>query len=301
MSARRASNKRAFVEDEDDRDAEGAEDIEIAQVVREDHEDQDQDDDDEEFIREEIEGNPTSVDIRSNGDTIEGYEGIPSVKIIKVVPLPHARSEVWSYFGFMASDEGEIQDKKKAICKICATTLSYSGNTTNLFTHLKAMHPEAKPQKMPPTNKAPKTGLRRNKRSLYDIVSGTPIISLDTSSQSLPETPAASTSVIIRANPSIVCKAQLSSNNGETTGHAIKSRENNVSSDDVTNAVIDMLAKDCRPVSMVQGKGFEGLLRLLAPNYKLPDNKVLETMLKKRYEELRREFIIRGMDGNETN
>ncbi|CAG2180477.1 unnamed protein product, partial [Oppiella nova] len=38
-----------------------------------------------------------------------------NVKIVKVVPLPHARSEVWSYFGFIADDEGEIQDKKKAI------------------------------------------------------------------------------------------------------------------------------------------------------------------------------------------
>lgn len=36
-------------------------------------------------------------------------EPMHNVKIVKVVPLPHARSEVWSYFGFIADDDGEIQ------------------------------------------------------------------------------------------------------------------------------------------------------------------------------------------------
>lgn len=92
-----------------------------------------------------------------------------NVKIVKIVPLPHARSDVWQYFGFIADDDGEIRDKKKAICKICATTLAYSGNTTNLFTHLKAMHPEAQPRKMDPTNRTPKSRRRSCKRNIFGL------------------------------------------------------------------------------------------------------------------------------------
>jgi hypothetical protein len=304
--SRRSPIKRRFEEvgNEDEvQEDEGS--IQVAQVVGGSDEEGDPNEDDE-YHSEAITAEAIT------GDAISDHSSYPSVKIIKVVPLPHARSEVWSYFGFIASDEGEIQDKKKAICKICATTLSYSGNTTNLFTHLKAMHPEANPQKMAPTNKSPKSGMSRsNKKRLYDVVSGTPVITLNTPHRqaSQEENSVVINPVIVRLNETNDPKTSLdsteehqpSSNGDIVLQSPSKTANKNVCmSDDVTRAVVDMLAKDCRPVSLVQGKGFQGLLRLLVPNYKIPDTRLIESMLERRYEELRREFIIRGMDVSET-
>ena len=306
----------------------------VAQVVQEDSlEDSvgDQEDDGQEeevqegdeYIKEEeteteaITQDGVSFTVRTS-DGLESFEGMSSVKIIKVVPLPHARSEVWSYFGFIADDEGEIQDKRKAICKICATTLSYSGNTTNLFTHLKSMHPEAKPQKLAPTNRNPKSGVRRSKRTIYDVLSGStlslnPVVT-STATTSVPSTQvvaATPKTIVIRSIPwgssesdgvdgvlSNVTEQETPNGVSETAGGSSNKKTKTCSANDVTNAIVDMLVKDCRPVSLIEGKGFQALLQLLAPNYKVPDSKTLEVLLKKRYENVRQEFIIKGMSGD---
>lgn len=293
----------------------------------------------------------------------------PNVRIVKVVPLPHARSEVWSYFGFIADDDGEIQDRKKAICKICATTLSYSGNTTNMFTHLKAMHPEATPQKLQPTNRFPRTGRKApSKRRFLEAIAnsghlaieypaagtaatGTPtllhggtsnsyIIRVHSTSnggeQVLEEalsvspddaiTPAIHQvaslppSSVASSSPSVICvNKSLSSAAGTRTAennaadaqsksHSHASREqpeqdfsgrqarsNVCSAEDITNAVVDVIVKDCRPINLVHGRGFQSLLKLIAPAYQLPDHERLQSLVRTKYDDLRRELILKGM------
>lgn len=207
------------------------------------------------------------------------------VRLVKVVPLPHARSEIWSYFGFVADDSGEIQDRKKVICKLCATTLSYSGNTTNLFTHLKSMHPEANPQKMPPTNKTPWKGRRLRKRCSFQASSsqegnGTQIVEA-TDSQCGEETrlkEANNRTTVIASKSSSPVSSLVS-----ITGQPTKS----CSFDDITNAIVDMIVKDFRPVSLVEGAGFQDLLKLIAPSYQIPDSSQLTILAEKRYEELK--------------
>ena len=333
-SGQRKQNQPQHHEEEVEQEEEVVHSPQVAQVVQEDSledsvGDQEEDGQEEEvqegdeYIKEEeteteaITQDGVSFTVRTS-DGLESFEGMSSVKIIKVVPLPHARSEVWSYFGFIADDEGEIQDKRKAICKICATTLSYSGNTTNLFTHLKSMHPEAKPQKLAPTNRNPKSGVRRSKRTIYDVLSGStlslnPVVT-STATTSVPSTQvvaATPKTIVIRSIPwgssesdgadgviSNVTEQEAPNGVSETAGGSSNKKTKTCSANDVTNAIVDMLVKDCRPVSLIEGKGFQALLQLLAPNYKVPDSKTLEVLLKKRYENVRQEFIIKGMSGD---
>lgn len=45
------------------------------------------------------------------------------------------KSTVWGHFGFYMGEDGHL-DKSHAICRHCYTAVRYSGNTTNLHTHL---------------------------------------------------------------------------------------------------------------------------------------------------------------------
>lgn len=51
------------------------------------------------------------------------------------------KSKVWAHFGFY-TDNGATLDKEFAICKNCLSRVKYTGNTTNLHSHLVRHHPE---------------------------------------------------------------------------------------------------------------------------------------------------------------
>lgn len=246
-----------------------------------------------------------------------------NMKLVKVVPLPHARSEVWAYFGFIAGDDGEIQDKKKVVCKLCATTLSYSGNTTNLFTHLKALHPEATPAKLAPTSKP-----IRGKKGKFKFIgyqagdsvdnenpqeyivraitfgenesSSMPVsfleddTQLNTTEQQNSDANAVD-SIILSSSTSL---PNMDTSNAEVDTSNEVSPENVplLSCDDITNAIVNMLVEDCRPICLTQGKGFAALIKFLAPGYKIPDSPKLKTLVKKRHKEIQRTLILRGLN-----
>lgn len=297
-----------------------------------------------------------------------------NVKLVKVVPLPHARSEVWSYFGFIADDDGEIHDKKKTICKICTTTLCYSGNTTNLFTHLKAMHPDVNPQKLAPTNKTPRTGKKSNKRKFLEdsdnnlipieidssphyiirnvqfssasnnmtnatttdnstttdceqqqndhSISIVHSINNDINNAQINSTKQNSTSFDLIDNSSLVCSSQMSNQMNNQMGNQISSQMNNqlnnqlnnqnnhvnlstnnlsnqtesIQPEEITNCILNLIVRDCRPIELVTGKHFKELIKLLAPNYNLPDLDKLEQLVKKKYQDVRRDLILKSID-----
>lgn len=50
------------------------------------------------------------------------------------------RSIYWQYFGFPATDQGEILTKVKIICTLCKTQIAYNRNTSNLRMHLQNKH-----------------------------------------------------------------------------------------------------------------------------------------------------------------
>lgn len=243
---------------------------------------------------------------------------------MKVVPLPHARSEVWQYFGFIAGDDGEIQDKKKVVCKLCATTLSYSGNTTNLFTHLKALHPEATPAKLAPTSK-PIRGRKGkfkfiglgasgdsvdNENQEYIVraitfgenESGTMPVNIclgDDTSPSTTEYPCdanAADAIVLSTSDSFTNNMDASNAEVDTSQEVNPENVPLLACDDITNAIVNMLVEDCRPICLTQGKGFAALIKFLAPGYKMPDASKLKTLVKKRHKEVQRSLILRGLD-----
>lgn len=184
--------------------------------------------------------------------------------------MPHARSEVWTYFGFVANDEGQILDRSKVVCKICASTFCYSGNTTNFYSHLKSMHSEIQIQ-------VPFKNNRNSVKRSYGTMMEEGEYQNDSHS--------ASTSYRAVDDDSI----------------PERSRNDIIYVDDITQSIIDFLVTDCRPVCVVQGRGFQRLLRLLAPGYNLPDRQKLSVALRKRYDELRKEKIDPGAADKTSN
>ena len=63
---------------------------------------------------------------------------------LELLPLPGSKSAIWFFFGFLAKDGQFIEkDKKKrneVVCKKCKKRSAYTGNTTNLITHLRYNH-----------------------------------------------------------------------------------------------------------------------------------------------------------------
>ena len=58
----------------------------------------------------------------------------------EIVKNDSGKSPVWQYFGFYKNRAGVVL-RVKAICRLCRSELSYSGNTTNLRAHIEHHHP----------------------------------------------------------------------------------------------------------------------------------------------------------------
>lgn len=52
------------------------------------------------------------------------------------------KADVWQHFDFKKKNDSEELDRNNAICKICKFQIKYSGNTTNVGSHLTRHHPE---------------------------------------------------------------------------------------------------------------------------------------------------------------
>src|SRR5699024_537231 len=62
-----------------------------------------------------------------------------------------------------------------------------------------------------------------------------------------------------------------------------RSRSDMIHVDDITQSIVDFIVSDCRPLEVTQGKGFQRMLRLLAPGYSLPDKANLALAVRKKY------------------
>lgn len=179
------------------------------------------------------------------------------------MPLPHARSEVWNYFGFVANDEGHILDRSKVVCKICASTFCYSGNTTNFYSHLKSMHSEVQMRSV--MGKSPRTPKRTYLNMMEDINN------------------------YEYSQENSLCETNNNNTLPDDEPIPERSSQNIIYIDDITQCLVDFLVTDCRPLCVLQGRGFQRLLKLLAPGYVLPEKQRLTYALRKRYDEIRKE------------
>ncbi|KAI2809825.1 hypothetical protein BLOT_000977 [Blomia tropicalis] len=209
--------------------------------------------------------NDTETNVVETKDEFEPQSD-HEVQVVKIIPLPHARSEVWNYFGFVADSDGHILDRAKVVCKLCASTFCYSGNTTNFYSHLKSMHSELQMRAV--LSKNGKT-MKRSYASMnnYDDLNETEYEN-ETSS------------------PTIV-KLYDTSLNDESNSN--RNQSDVICIEDITHAIVDFLVTDCRPLSVTQGKGFQRLIHLLAPEYVMPEKQRLTNAIRRRFEDFRKE------------
>lgn len=244
-----------------------------------------------------------------------------NTKLVHIVPLKNARSKVWAYFGFVANSHGDILDKKKAICKICASTLAYSRNTTNLFAHLKSMHPSIKPAKLvpkstlsPPNKNGPSTTSHCSAGASMAVCPTQVDEPQDyepkcmiTEQSSVPSTPNSSIRGCTSPDDqdsnytyaSSCYVSDYSAHESDSMSNSLLELEiktepfspsMTLPQDKITNSIVDMLVKDCRPIALVHSDGFRNLIDTLAPGYKVPDDTDLQKLVDERYKELRMEF-----------
>lgn len=76
------------------------------------------------------------------------------------------KANVWVHFGFKNKPGSMDMDKTNAICKLCHAAIKYSGNTTNLRTHLVRCHAE-----MTLKEKQPKPGDQKQTTLDYKLPS----------------------------------------------------------------------------------------------------------------------------------
>ena len=202
------------------------------------------------------------------------FSSIQMFSTLQIVPLPHARSEVWTYFGFVADQEGQILDRTKVVCRLCSSSFCYSGNTTNFYSHLKSMHSEVQIRSVPVKNS-------RSVKRTYSSMSNNND-NADDADYLNDTTNTSSSGVHSRLSQHEVALA-------DDEAIPPRSRSDLIHVDDITQSIVDFLVTDCRPVAVTQGKGFHQMLRLLAPGYTLPDKAKLAQSVRRKYELMRTE------------
>ena len=104
----------------------------------------------------------------------------------EVFPFPgKVKSSVWEFFGFYKDDCGNL-DKSRAICKICRKGTNYSGNTTNLRTHIVHHHKDV--AALPEVNYSRSQLSRIASTQSQESIFGSSIYNQVTTSDSYPQT-----------------------------------------------------------------------------------------------------------------
>ena len=160
----------------------------------------------------------------------------PSELVPALVTPKGSKSVYWKYFGFKVDTGGKCEDEKRVECRVCAKSIAYSGNTTNLKQHMVHHHPE----KLSETSE------------------------LSTASASWQPTLES-----FQFRP----KAKLASGSQRAR--------------DVTDALVKFIVRDVRPLSTIEGAGFQHFCATLEPRYVIPSRKTISTRVKEMYEHVR--------------
>ena len=221
------------------------------------------------------------------------------------MPLPQARSEVWSYFGFLASDEGQIIDKSRVICRLCGLSFCYSGNTTNFYSHLRAIHSDINLKRSSftgpknvsnsqastsntstPQNSQPSNSKAGIKRPLENIDEQQNMFEDFQENHSPTSTPAHSGSTITKASSGSTAVNKAAASNDDYF----------IPSQNITETLLNFIVNDCRPVDVLYGRGFQKLINLLAPGYFLPSKSKMLMELRRKYDQMQKDKNILDID-----
>ena len=145
------------------------------------------------------------------------------------------KSAVWKVFGFLVTYENDVKkvNKECTVCKLCYAKMRYTGNTTNMSTHVRRHHPSSTEEMSGAHNMQNQAdnGNTTSSTSLTKSVPGQMTVR-EAFKQKLPQTSA---------------RAQV-----------------------ITKRIGIFIATDLRPYSVVEQPGFKGLINELEPKYHIP-------------------------------
>ena len=166
------------------------------------------------------------------------------------------KSAVWQHFGFPVTHDNDVKtvDRQVTVCRLCTTRIKYTGNTTNMSTHLRRHHRDVDTSiTMTATKLKPERG--------------------NTASQSSIKT-SGSFSWQLKLAEVFSLRQKL----GATSDRARS----------ITRSIGLFMALDMRPYSVVDNDGFQRMIEVLEPRYKIPSRTHFSnTVVPSLYEELK--------------
>ncbi|XP_066590528.1 E3 SUMO-protein ligase ZBED1-like [Prorops nasuta] len=165
--------------------------------------------------------------------------------------LPPQKSVTWKYFVKVAGG---------AKCNMCHSTITTSGNTTNMLKHLQRKHHNL--ENVEPASKK----LRTETCVEVDPAEDDPIMPTKQKSVSLQNKH-------LKQQPTIL--QSLSSMKSYEVGGQ--------KSNEITNAIMFMIAKDNCPLNIVEREGFKKLMKVIAPMYQIPSRKNITKLIEEKY------------------
>lgn len=230
----------------------------------------------------------------------------------KLVVPPSMRSIYWKFFGFPATDDGDILTKVKIVCILCKTQIAYNRNTSNLRMHLQNKHaqelqeleqasPSSK-QIVPQENKERKaqkrllkTGLSPAKYIYTTNADGTVQIDGDIQFVTDPNISLSNMEEDITIGQPLRVMIKGGSNmnsNNQNIAFLMPSEENvtsqSVDGKTVSDAIAEFIIMDLQLPEIVEGRGFQRLVATLRSPCEIPSkNKLEEEIIPRIYDNFR--------------
>lgn len=227
-----------------------------------------------------------------------------------VVPMS-MRSIYWKFFGFPATDEGDILTKVKIVCVLCKTQIAYNRNTSNLRMHLQNKHAQdllelelSHPPRKQGQVVSQETKERRMQKKLLKGLSpaqhiyttnvdGT--VQIDGDIQFVTDPNISLSTIeddITLGQPlRMMIKDGVSSNNQNVAFLMSEDNGNSQSSIDgktVSDAIAEFIIMDLQLPDVVEGRGFQRLVATLRSPCEIPSkNKLEEEIVPKIYDTFR--------------
>ncbi|XP_011865113.1 PREDICTED: zinc finger BED domain-containing protein 1 isoform X2 [Vollenhovia emeryi] len=227
----------------------------------------------------------------------------------KLVVPPSMRSIYWKFFGFPATDEGDILTKVKIVCILCKTQIAYNRNTSNLRMHLQNKHAQelmdleanslpSPRQGMPQDvkerkiqKKVLKSGLTPTKYIYTTNADGTVQIDGDIQFVTDPNISLSSVEDDITIGQPLRVMIKGGSVNSQNVAF-LMSEENvpgqSVDDKTVSDAVAEFIIMDLQLPEIVEGHGFQRLVATLRSPCEIPNkNKLEEEIIPRIYDNFR--------------
>lgn len=219
------------------------------------------------------------------------------------------RSIYWKFFGFPATEDGDILTKVKIVCILCKTQIAYNRNTSNLRMHLQNKHAQelmelessslpSPRQVLPQDNKERKiqkkllkAGLSPTKYIYTTNTDGTVQIDGDIQFVTDPNISLSNIEDDITIGQPLRVMIKGGSSNSQNVAF-LMSEENMTSQSvdvkTVSDAIAEFIIMDLQLPEIVEGRGFQRLVATLRSPCEIPSkNKLEEEIIPRIYDNFR--------------